>query len=131
MADITYLDKDKTIKDGTRNKWKDVDANMVKNVVNAKADKTEIASLGNPFRGDHNIVVAAFAWPTTNGTFTGGKPGAGNTYDVVLDDPENPPTIGGKLIVHGATIRAKIDDPSVGGTLTNAQQAANWIVKNV
>jgi hypothetical protein len=131
MADITYIDKDKDIKDGTRNKWKDVDANMVKNVVNGKADKTEVPTLANPFRGDHNIAVAAFSWPTTGGTFTGGKPGKGNTYDVVLDDSESPPTIGGKLIVNGAMIRAKIDDPSVGGTLTTAQEAANWIVKNI
>lgn len=131
MANITYVDKNKDIKDGTRNKWKDADANEVKNAVNSKADKTEVAALATPFRGDHNVVVAAFVWPTANGTFTGGKPGKGNVYDIVLDDPENPPTIGGKLIADGSTIRAKIDDPSVGGTLTNAQQAANWIVKNV
>jgi hypothetical protein len=130
MADITYVNKDKDIKDGTRNKWKDADANEVKTAVNSKADRTEVAALATPFRGDHNVVVAAFLWPTANGTFTGGKPGQGNVYDIVLDDPASPPTVGGKLITHGSTIRAKINDPSIGGTLDINAQAVNWIVSN-
>lgn len=35
MATITYTDKDKTGSDGIVNKWRDVDANEIKTVVNA------------------------------------------------------------------------------------------------
>lgn len=38
MAQITFEDKDKTIIDGIRDKWRDVDANEVKSVVNQKSD---------------------------------------------------------------------------------------------
>ena len=34
---ITYIDKDKTASDGIASKWRDVDANEVKTVVNANA----------------------------------------------------------------------------------------------
>lgn len=37
MALITYADKDKNASDNVRNEWRDVDANEVKNVVNANA----------------------------------------------------------------------------------------------
>lgn len=37
MAQITYTDKDKTGTDGMVNKWRDVDANEVKTVVNENA----------------------------------------------------------------------------------------------
>jgi len=37
MALITYADKDKDATDGIKNEWRDIDANEVKNVVNANA----------------------------------------------------------------------------------------------
>jgi hypothetical protein len=44
MGNITYQDKDKTVLDGVRNKWRDIDANEVKQAVNSKADADQVAS---------------------------------------------------------------------------------------
>jgi hypothetical protein len=42
MANITYDDKDKNVKDGVHNKMRDIDANEIKRVVNGKVDADKI-----------------------------------------------------------------------------------------
>lgn len=41
MSQVTFLDKNKNIQDGTRNIFRDVDANELKSAVNTKQDKIE------------------------------------------------------------------------------------------
>lgn len=41
MSNIQYADKNKNIKNGIANAWRDIDANEVKNVVNGKLDKSQ------------------------------------------------------------------------------------------
>jgi hypothetical protein len=56
MANITYQDKDKTIQDGVRNKWRDIDANEVKQAVNSKADEDAVTA---GLAGKQNVAAIA------------------------------------------------------------------------
>lgn len=120
MANVTYENKDKNLKDGVHNKFTDQNANELKAAVNSKADASGVAALANPFRGNFNFTAGAF--PTTGGTGSAGAVQAGNVFDAVLDDPNTPVTIDGKLITHGAQVRALVDTPG--------QTGANWKVTN-
>lgn len=120
MANVTYENKDKNLKDGVHNKFTDADANNIKAAVNSKADASAVAALANPFRGPFNFTAGAF--PTTGGTGAAGAVQAGNVYDAVLDDPNTPVTIDGVYITHGAQVRARVDAPG--------QTGANWKATN-
>lgn len=139
MANITYEDKDKNVKDGIHNKFRDIDANEIKTKVNTKEDQSAKGQpsgyvpldasgqipasylvLGNPFRGNYNADAALF--PTAGGSGPSGVVLKGNVFDVVLTDPTTPVTIGGQQVNHGGTLRALADNP--------LQDATKWKISN-
>lgn len=80
MADITYTDKNKTLptSDPAR-KWRDVDANEVKTVVNAKADKEELKSANFTAENDGRYITDTSLTVTDPVT-----PVAGKGYEVFV-----------------------------------------------
>lgn len=120
MANITYTDKDKNVKDGVKNKFRDLDANEIKQAVNSKADTATVAALATPFRGNFNMDAGVY--PATGGTGPSGAIQKGNTFDAVLTNPDAPVTVDGKLITSGAEMRALVDAPG--------QISANWRISN-
>ncbi len=120
MANISYADKDKNVKDGVKNKFRDIDANEIKNAVNSKADAATVAAAANPFRGTFNMTAGVY--PTVGGTGPSGAVQKGNVFDAILTDPDTPVTVDGKVITHGAEMRAMIDTPG--------QISANWRISN-
>jgi hypothetical protein len=140
MADITYADKDKNIKDGVHNKFTDLNANEIKTKVNSKEDKStkgnpngycpldaggQIPAAflvgGNPFVGNYNADSALF--PASGGSGPGGVVLKGNVFDIVLTDPTTPVIMGGQQVNHGGTIRALTDNP--------LQDSTKWKISNV
>jgi hypothetical protein len=120
MGNITYQDKDKTVLDGVRNKWRDIDANEVKARVNEKADieyvdeqiAEAVVGLFDD-RGNHNASTNLF--PSTGGSGASGAVLKGDLWTVSVAG-----TLGGQAVQPGDTIRALTDAPG--------QTAGNWAV---
>ena len=72
MAQITYTDKNKTASDGIANKWRDVDANEVKSVINqnATAQAAHEADTSNP----HSVTKLQVGLSNVDNTSDADKP---------------------------------------------------------
>src|SRR5690606_34747494 len=70
MAQITYTDKDKSGSDGVVNKWRDVDANEVKTVVNTNATaldaKQALVNAATALTDGANIALTAIKHSLTS-----------------------------------------------------------------
>lgn len=74
MAAITYTDKDKTASDGIVNKWRDVDANEVKTVVNSKADSSDLTSHTGDTSNPHSVTKTQVGLGNVDNTADTAKP---------------------------------------------------------
>jgi hypothetical protein len=78
---VTFEDKDHNNKDGLHNKFRDIDANELKNAVNSKLDAPIIV-------GQRPIILcvafdaSAGLFPTTGGTGVGGAVQKGNVFPI-------------------------------------------------